>query len=151
GPPRFELKESLRHPIVRQHYYAEYAELLRSGTLNYSLDLAYDRYFLVRGQTDDALRTYIDGLISAASAAKRRAILCFCRSQMRSAWMKHTFGGIHIAQIRNPADQWASFNKVSGYFVHNMLMIALKLRNSYPLAFAHIESFERFAHNLSKR
>jgi hypothetical protein len=149
-PPKLDITYSLRHPIPKQHYWVEYADLFRSGHLNYSEELAYDRYLLPRGQTDDKLRSYIDGLISAASAAKRRAVLCFCRSQMRSAWMKQTFGGIHVAQIRNPADQWASFD-VRPYFVRRMLIIAFKLRHSHPLAFAHIESFERFAHNLAKR
>jgi hypothetical protein len=153
-PPKLDASQSLRHPIAEQHYWVEYADLFRSGTLNYSKGLAYDRYLLLRGQTDDKLRTYIEGLVSSASAANRRAILCFCRSQMRSAWMKQTFGGIHVAQIRNPADQWASFSSFKTpepYFIPNMLMIAFKLRHSHPLAFAHIESFERFAHSLSKR
>ena len=69
---------------------------------------------------------------------------------MRSAWIKRVFGGIHIAQIRNPCDQWASF-QVTPYFRQKTLTIALKLRNSYPAAFAHIETFERFARYMSKR
>jgi hypothetical protein len=152
GPPKSDVSQSLRHPIPKQPYYAEYAALMRSGSLNYSSELAYDRYLLLRGQADDKLRSYIGRLISAACAAKRRAVLCFCRTQMRSAWMKATFGGVHVAQIRNPAGQWASFNMGLGpYFIRHMLIIALKLRNSHPLAFAHIESFERLAHNLAKR
>jgi hypothetical protein len=150
GPPKLDVTESLRHPIPEEHYWVEYADLLRSDSLNYSPELAYDRYLLLRGETDDRLFSYIERLISAASASERRAILCFCRSQMRSVWMKNTFGGIHVAQIRNPADQWNSFD-VAPYFIRHLLVIALKLRYSHPLAFSHIESFERVAHNLSKR
>lgn len=145
-----EASVALRHPIPKKHYFAEYAKLLRSNSLHYSPDLAYDRYLLLPGQADDKLRKYLDGLISSASAADRRAILCFCRSQMRSAWMKEVFGGIHVAQIRNPADQWASFG-IDGYFAANMMIIALKLRNLHPQAFVHIEPFERFAQQLAKR
>jgi hypothetical protein len=69
---------------------------------------------------------------------------------MRSAWMKETFGGIHVAQIRNPINQWASF-KINPYFSIGAIMIALKLRNLHPHAFMHIETFERFAQDLSRR
>jgi hypothetical protein len=74
---------------------------------------------------------------------------------MRGAWMKETFGGKHVAQIRNPADQWASFKsyqlEIRANFPIDMMIIALKLRHLYPNAFVHIEEFERFAQQLSKR
>ncbi len=153
--PEIDDTRNLRHPVLQKHYFAEYAELLRSGSLHYSPELAYQRYLLLPGQADDRLRNYLDGLISSASAAKRRAILCFCRSQMRSAWMRQTFGGIHVAQIRNPVDQWASFKsfqlKTRPNFAVDMIIIALKLRDLHPHAFVHIEPFERFAQDLSKR
>jgi hypothetical protein len=145
-----EASRALRHPIPKKHYFAEYAKLVRSNSLNYSPDLAYDRYLLSAREVDDKLHKYLNGLITSASAAERRAILSFCRSQMRSAWMKENFGGIHVAQIRNPADQWASFG-IDGYFASSMIIIALKLRSVHPQAFVHIEPFERFAQHLAKR
>jgi hypothetical protein len=148
--PDITFSQALRHPVPKKHYFTEYAKLLRSGSLNYSPELAYDRYLLLPEQTDDRLRDYLAGLISSASMANRRAILCFCRSQMRSAWMKQNFGGFHVAQIRNPADQWTSF-KVDPYFASKMIIIALRLRGLYPRAFVHIQPFEGFAQRLSKR
>jgi hypothetical protein len=146
---------NLRHPTLKTHYFAEYAELLRSGSLSYSPDLAYDRYLLRADQPDERLRDYLNGLISSASGAKRRAVLCFCRSQMRSAWMKSVVGGLHVAQIRNPVDQWASFksyqSEIRPNFTVDMTILALKLRHLHPNAFVHIEGFERFAQQLSKR
>lgn len=150
GPPEIDVSRALRHPIPQKHYFAEYAELLRTGELGYSSDLAYDRYLLLPGQADERLLAYLRGVIAAAAAAGRRPVLCFCRSQMRSAWMKDAFGGLHVAQIRNPADQWASFN-IEPYFINKTIIIALKLHHSHPRAFAHIESFERLAQLLSKR
>jgi hypothetical protein len=151
GPANIETSRVLRHPVPKKHYFAEYAKLLRSGNLRYSADLAYDRYLLQPDQPDERLRNYLDGLISSAAAGNRRAILCFCRSQMRSAWMKGAFGGgIHVAQIRNPADQWASF-KIDPYFISTMIILALKLRGLHPYAFVHIQPFEGFAQQLSKR
>jgi hypothetical protein len=148
--PDINLSRALKHPIPRKHYFAEYAKLLRSGNLGYSPDLAYDRYLLQPGQTDERLRNYLDGLISSANAANRPAVRCFCRNQMRSTWMRRNFGGLHVAQIRNPADQWASF-KIDPYFVSKMIIIALRLRDLYPNAFTHIRPFEDFAQQVSKR
>ena len=148
--PSLKLSQALRHPVPNKHYFDEYAELLRSRNLSYTPDLAYDRYLLQPAQKDERLRNYLDGLISSARAASRRPILCFCRSQMRSAWMKQNFGGIHLAQIRNPADQWTSF-KVDSYFVSQLIIIALRLRDLHPGAFAHIQPFESFAQQVSSR
>lgn len=149
-PSETELSQTLRHPVVEKNYFAEYVDLLRSGSLRYAPELAYDRYLLRPDESDEKLRNYLSGLISDANSAERRAILCFCRSQMRTVWMRKTFGGVHIAQIRNPVDQWASF-KINPYFSISMIIIALKLRKLHPRAFEHIEPFERFAQHLSRR
>jgi hypothetical protein len=155
SPPDIDDIENFRHPILQRHYFAEYAELLDCADPIYSPDLAYDRYFLRPAQSDERLRTYLTELISSASKVKRRPVLCFCRSQLRSAWMLETLGGLHVAQIRNPVDQWASFksyqSEVRPNFAVDMMIVALKLRHSHPGAFVHIEDFERFAQQLSKR
>jgi hypothetical protein len=155
SPPDIDDVENFRHPILKRHYFAEYAELLDSVSPSFSPDLAYDRYFLRPAQSDERLRTYLTELISSASKVKRRPVLCFCRSQLRSAWMMQTLGGLHVAQIRNPADQWASFksyqSEIRPNFAVDMMIVALKLRHSHPSAFVHIEDFEHFAQQLSKR
>jgi len=149
GAANPELVRIFRHPTQKESYFAEYAALVRSTNLQFSPALSYDRFLLRPDERDDELRVYIAGLLKAASEARRTAVLCFCRSQMRSGWMKKTFGGVHVAQIRNPYDQWASFH-VEPYFRNKMLIIALKLRNLHPRSFAHIEGFERFARSMSK-
>ena len=147
--PEPERSLFLRHPIQNANYFAEYQEFLGSNT-RFSDDLSYNRFLLATNQEDPKLLRYLGTLIDAAFLSNRRPILCFCRSQMRVAWMRKHFGGIHIAQIRNPIDQWASFN-VEPYFPRKTLMIALKLRNQHPLSFVHIENFDRFAKALEKR
>jgi hypothetical protein len=149
GPENVEISRALRHPLQKKDYFVEYAALIRANNLKFSPALSYDRFLLRPDETDDELRVYIDGLLNAASAAQRAAVLCFCRSQMRSAWMKKVFGGVHIAQVRNPSDQWASF-QVEPFFRNKMLIIALKLRNLHPAAFTHIDAFDRFARYMSK-
>jgi hypothetical protein len=148
-PADIELSRLFRHPQQSKNYFAEYATLVRSNRLKFSPALSYDRFLLRPNQIDDELRIYIDRLLRAASGANRVAVLCFCRSQMRSAWIRRLFGGVHIAQIRNPSDQWASF-KVEPYFRNKMLIIALKLRQLHPASFLHIEAFERFARHMAK-
>lgn len=149
APADAKISRELRHPIQSKNYFSEYEPLVRSSNLRFSASLAYDRFLLRPEDENEELRIYIEGLLKAASEVRRVPVLCFCRSQMRSAWMRNTFGGTHIAQIRNPADQWASFH-VEPYFRDKMLLIALNLRRQRPAAFAHIETFERFAGHVSK-
>jgi len=148
--PEIGRSKYLRHPVQTKNYFAEYGDLLRAQNLKFFPELSYDEYLLIPGQKNEKLRAYIENLIEPSRAANLKPILCFCRSQMRSAWMKAVFGGLHVCQIRNPFDQWASFN-IETYFPIMMLTIALKLRASHPSAFAHIEPFERFAGHISKR
>ena len=148
--PEKGMSLSLRHPVQTENYFTEYLDLIASGSLRYSKDLAYARYLLRPDQSDAALYAYLDGLISAASRSGRRPVLCFCRSQMRSGWIKRNFDGIHVCQIRNPVDQWASF-QVNPYFIQRMVNVAFALRATYPCAFAHIDQFELQAEAFSKQ
>lgn len=136
------VSRALRHPEVESHYFAEYLGLIRAGRLGYSADLAYARYLLAPGKDDPHLRAYVQGLVDDAAAERRRAALCFCRSQMRSAWMAARFPGVHVAQLRNPASELASFN-VSPYFTSRLVTIAARLWRKVPAAFSHIPELGR--------
>lgn len=144
-----ERSRFLRHPIQTANYFAEYQEFL-SSNMRFSADLSYDRFLLAPNQKDEKLYNYLEALIETALLTNRRPIFCFCRSQMRVGWMRNHFKGTHIAQIRNPIDQWASFN-VESYFSQKTLLIALKLRARHPQSFMHIKTFERFAKEVEKR
>jgi len=139
-----EFSRAMRHPVPERNYYSEYFELPTSSVHLYSPKLAYDRYLLRASDSDPALLAYLSGLMTSALQAGRRPVLCFCRSQMRSAWMKRQFGGIHIAQIRNPISQWSSF-LIGPYFTRTMIGLGLKLLRAYPGAFAHIHGFDERA------
>ena len=54
--PEAGISEALRHPSAKENYFAEFADLLRSGGLRYFPELAYDRYFLTPGQADAGCR-----------------------------------------------------------------------------------------------
>jgi len=136
-----------KHPPMERPYFAEYLELYEAGGTGYALPLSYERYLLAPGKEDAALERYLAGLIAHAAARKERAVLCFVRSPMRALWMKRRFGGLHIAQLRNPRDQWASFRAQgrngSSYFTAGMLLIAERLQARFPAALAGMPALPR--------
>jgi len=132
----------LKHPSQGRSYFAEYFEFAAASVRAYQPEFAYDRYLLRQGDEHPALQSYLRGLLTSAAEAGRRPVLSFCRSQMRSAWIKQQFGGLHVAQIRNPVSQWQSF-QVDPYFVLKMMLIGLNLWSDCPQAFAHIPGFVR--------
>lgn len=97
------------HPPIERPYFAEFEDVLAAGDLGFDPDLPYERYLLRPEETDDPLERYLRLLIGQAAAAQERAVLCFVRSQMRALWMRSRFSGLHVAQLRNPRDQWRSF------------------------------------------
>jgi len=136
--PDVAINRSLRHPYLKKSYFYEYFDLVSASDLRFSADLSYDRYFLNSTEEDSALFTYLEGLIMSANKHNKKAVLCFCRSQMRSAWMKKNFHGVHVAQVRNPFDQWNSF-KTNRYFLNGLIRIASNLRNRHQEVFSNTE------------
>ena len=145
-----ETSQALKHPVQERHYFDEYKELLTRDQLNFTPDLSYRNYFLLPNQEDFPRRKYIQTLISHAFDENRLPVLSFCRSQMRSAWIKQNFQSTHIAQIRDPLSQYELF-AVQPYFRNTMIRIALDLRRDDPACFAHIGHFDRFAGEFEKR
>lgn len=134
----------LRHPVQTRHYFYEYKKLLEEHRLNFIPELSYQNYFIFPEQNDDPRYKYIQTLISHASHEDRLPVLCFCRSQMRSAWIRRNFIGTHIAQVRDPLAQWESFS-IQPFFRNTMIKIAFDLRRSHPAYLSHIPNFDRFA------
>jgi hypothetical protein len=145
-----ETSLSLRHPVQGRHYFYEYSKLLEEHRLNFSPELSYEDYFLPEHQQDVPRAKYVQTLISHAADVNRLPVLCFCRSQMRSVWIRRNFSGSHIAQIRDPLAQYESF-KVQPYFRTTMVRIALDLRRSHPGCFSHVPNVERFGAAFEKR
>jgi hypothetical protein len=93
-------------------YFAEFAPLLAQGAggvAGYRRRFAYQRYFLDDGEADADLHAYIAGLLAAAAAQGRVAVLKFCRSLGRVGWMRRQFpNALHAVVIRNPMAQFLS-------------------------------------------
>jgi hypothetical protein len=127
-----------RHPPMARPYFAEFIELLEEGGMGYDMTLAYERYLLDPAVDDAALERYLARLIAHAGGRRERPVLCFVRSPLRALWMQRRFGGLHIAQLRNPRDQWGSFRAQGGekgsYFTAGMMLIAARLRERFPAA-----------------
>jgi hypothetical protein len=130
------------HPPLERPYFAEYLELLEAGGTGLDPALSYERYFLAPEEDDPALERYLRRLIGHAAQRGERAVLCFVRSPLRALWMRRRFGGLHIAQIRNPRDQWGSFIARGGsrgsYFTNGTLLIARRLHRRVPRLFSHL-------------
>ena len=146
----YEASSVMRHPIQDRHYFHEYKDLVEQHQLNFAPELSYKNYFLSPDQNDDPRYQYLQTLISYGAAVNRLPTLCFCRSQMRSAWIRKNFAGKHIAQIREPLPQWESFD-VLPYFRNTMIKVALDLRENCPAYFDHIPNFNRFAAAFERR
>jgi hypothetical protein len=137
------------HPLLDRPRFFEYRGLIAAGRLGYEPRFAFDRYLLGPEEADPALEGYLHGLVAAARAEGRRPVLCFCRSQMRALWMRERFGGVHIAQLRNPWDQWASFGK-HRYFRERLVLTAIRLFGQAPERLGHIAGLAQAAANLAR-
>ena len=130
------------HPSLSKHYFYEYRDLIASGRLQFDKGISYERYFLGPKDQDRALKTYLSGLISHAKTTGQRPALCFCRSQLRALWMKANLAGLHIAQVRNPWDQWVSFGK-HPYFKNRTLLTAYCIEKRSPGCFSHVSGLDQ--------
>ncbi len=139
GPPTRAF-EGDNHPALATPYYFEYLDLVEQGRLGFDQRNSYERYLLEADESDETLARYLQNLIDAARASALRPALCFCRSQLRAGWMKRQFGGLHIAQIRNPWDQWKSFAR-HPYFNNRTLITAYCIERRRRGSFAHVTGF----------
>jgi len=97
-------------------YFAEYIPLLRRarggerrGIKSYEPRFAFDDFCLDADAEDPTLQAYLQGLVDAAQAEGRIAVLKFCRSLGRVPWMMRQFpGAYHAVVLRDPVAQWLS-------------------------------------------
>lgn len=107
--PAVEAHAALRHPRMDKPYFHELAQTHAAWRDKISKSLIYESYF---GSDDRRLIAFFKSLIAASPA---RAVIQECRTSLRIGSVKAGVGGVHIALLRNPWDQWWSF-KISPYF-----------------------------------
>ena len=134
--------QRLHHPPMQRPYFAEYEPLVRAGTVGFSKALSYDRFLLYPDEPDEELLGYLSGLAASARERGRRPLFACVRGSLRAAWMRRRFGGVHLALLRNPRDQWGSMleQQAQGgaYFTAGVIAVAAKLAARFPRAFAHV-------------
>jgi hypothetical protein len=100
-------------------------------------DLAYHRFALRPAEAHLRLEGYIAGLVDAAEAEGRAAVLGFNRTGLRIAWLKTGFPtacNIHID--RDPAAIWASYVAEAAkgnYAFFSMWLRVILLNADHPL------------------
>jgi len=99
-----------RHPELEAPYFQEFAPLVRGrGVKGFHTSLAYHRYFLQPGERHGALKAYLEGLVAAARADNRVAVLGFNRTLGRIGWLQANFTAANIYIDREPSAIWASY------------------------------------------
>lgn len=91
-------------------YFEEFTPLVRRrGIAGYHRSFAFDRFFLAKSERERRLHTYLSSLIDLADRSQKLAVLKFCRSHGRAAWMRAHFpNALHLAVLRGPIAQWNS-------------------------------------------
>jgi hypothetical protein len=69
----------------------------------------FQDYVPANGILSSSLRAYLAGLIDFARTQQKRPALCETHSRGRAGALRDAFGGFHIAQYRDPLNQFGSF------------------------------------------
>jgi hypothetical protein len=70
---------------------------------------AYRDYLPADGVLDDGVKAYLSGLNDYANAQGKRAAFCEINSRGRAGALRDAFGGFHVAQFRDPINQFGSY------------------------------------------
>ena len=127
--------EYLHHPNLDRAYFHEYPlRWLRGGVAHFDPVLSYERYWLDEHAKDEALRTYIQSLISFAERHGQTAVLKFTRSLLRSGWLKTNIPSTNILLLRRPIDVWNSVYAVGAGPIGSLLFAISRNRHHPFLA-----------------
>lgn len=111
---------NLRHPPLAHGHNFEFGVAQADIAALFEKGFSYDDFFLsVRGVADGLIRY----LTTLQNVAPGRPVFQLCRSVGRVEFIKHHMGGSHILLIRNPRDQWWSY-QIAPYFDVTSLLIA---------------------------
>lgn len=95
-------------PLMRRHWFRLQHWGRREGVRHYNLAFEIDRFNAVPPHAE-ALDRYVRHLLEHAQRHRRTAVLKFCRSMGRMAWMMQRYPkAVHVAVLRQPLNQYAS-------------------------------------------
>ena len=103
------LKWDANHNFLERHDFSEIIEAWDSVVHLFPMFPSFRDYVPENGILLAELRAYLAGLIEYAREQNKRPALCETLSRCRAAAMRDAFGGFHIAQFRDPLNQFGSF------------------------------------------
>lgn len=117
------IRDQMRHADVDEEYFAEYPVDDQGRISGFLEAFSYDQFDLSSGAESLALEAYLNLLIAGAPG---RPVMKFCRSALRLDWLARRFNPLSIGVIRNPRDQWQSYNSFAPGYFHavNMMLTA---------------------------
>lgn len=108
---------AMRHPVHEKDYFYEYPfNANGEGVPFFKKKFSFDLFCLNEKEDDIDLKRYLDHLVKYA---QKRPVFQFCRSSLRTSWLKKNFASTNIYLVRDPRDQWMSYNS----FEHNYFNI----------------------------
>lgn len=131
------LKWEANHTFLDRDEFAEIVEVWDAVMPLYPGCLPYRDYLPSGGRLSSELRAYLAAYINYARSRGRRPALCDIHSRGRVGALRDAFGGIHIAQHRDPLSQFGSFFRTlpdagEWYFLVFPLM-EMGISGSHPL------------------
>ncbi len=117
------IQSQMHHKGVNREYFEEFPVDDNGQINNFKDSFAYASYILDEKEYLPDLQNYIKRLIDNAGG---RPVFKFCRSMLRVPWLTAHFNPLNIAVLRNPTDQWQSFNTFSSGYFHavNLMLTA---------------------------
>ena len=145
GPHSWRSRHAATDP-----YFAEYGALIPPhgrGVPLYQRRFAFEGFFLPPNQDDPALEAYLGRLLLPAATAGQHALLKFCRSLGRVAWMEQRFPTmLHAVVLRDARAQWRSGERLlaqtrNRYFTVAPILV-LARNATHPLVRAACEALD---------
>ena len=101
-----EFKKILRHEFLDGGYFDEYLQILPNIQSTFDSNFSYNLFFMDSSSDSKPFRSYIDSLIEESP---KHPILQCTRSTGRISWLKQNYVANHVFLLRNPWDQWYSY------------------------------------------
>jgi tetratricopeptide (TPR) repeat protein len=124
--------EVKRHPHLDASYFAEFEAFLEAGGSCFGKNLAYQRYCLEAGDSDESLRHYIADLLIFALANRQTPVLQFNRSLLRAGWLTANFNPVNLLLLRRPIDVWKSFLSFEDRYFPTVICMIVGQNQQHP-------------------
>ncbi|MDX9743093.1 MAG: hypothetical protein RBT59_04685 [Arcobacteraceae bacterium] len=121
----------MRHPLNEKDYFYEFPFNDNGvGVKLFNQNFSYKDFFLNKDAQNEELYNYIKSLKDYAHA---RPIFQFCRSSLRTGWFRTNFESFNIYNIRDPHDQWMSYNSIENNHYFNITSLIILCQSNLTI------------------